>query len=152
MLNYLPCVLHTLRRDPLISVSYSALQNEHQVYIARIPRSSFSCTFATLPKGTTSVVMSVCLSDCPSVRPHETTQKYVYVPSDSEGTYFCLNLTCVILTGRRRPTRRNPRCLLPGLGSNSLNSEETPFCLPLQLSPTCHSGTSVMSVVRYASC
>ena len=40
MLHYPPCVLHTSCHDPLISVSYSALQNEHQVYITRILRYS----------------------------------------------------------------------------------------------------------------
>jgi hypothetical protein len=58
----------------------------------------------------------------------------------------------VILTGRWWPTRRNPHCLLPGLGSNSLNNEEdTPFCLQLQLFPTCRCGTTVSSIVRYVS-
>jgi hypothetical protein len=114
-----------------------------------------SCAFVALRNATTSFVsLSVLPSVRPSARPpgrpHETDQKYV--PSDSEGTYFRLNLTCVILTGRWRPTRRNPHCLLPGLGSNSLNYEDTPFCLPLQLSPECQSGTSVISAVRYASC
>ena len=40
MLHYSPCVLHTPCHDPLKSASYSALQNEYQVYIARILRYS----------------------------------------------------------------------------------------------------------------
>lgn len=69
MLRFPPCVLHTPCHDPLKSVFYSALQNEHQVYIARILHYSFSCAFAALRKGITSFVMSVCPFVRPSNRP-----------------------------------------------------------------------------------